>query len=291
MFSQFRQAVEGFAPPPPRRTDSQDVARSGSPGPGHLPKSNSLPDARVPKSNLEERLRAKLAAAESSRSSSSSPIPVSQHPLSPTSTPLPPSPPLLPAPTSTFNVDTPLNLASGVYPRVQSPQQFSVSPTTDSVTQKAIPLPTETAEENDDGADISDAFSLPVDKTVKEMVYAMPVSNGIDLTVQDELAKIDANDTDMESLQTRLKLVEQRFTGIYCVSAVQNVTCNCADTSVLDVSTSFKRLQAEKLAADTVLRELSPLQTMQDVDSLRDYLQNVALKTEVRFLVTIISNV
>jgi hypothetical protein len=226
MFSQFRQAVEGFAPPPPRRTGSQDVARSGSPGPGHLPKSNSLPDARVPKSNLEERLRAKLAAAELSRSSSNSPVSVTQHPLSPTSTPLPPSPPVLPAPISTFNVDTPLNLASGVYSRAQSPQQFSVSSTTDSVTQKDVPLPTETAEENDDGADISDAFSLPADKIVKEIVLSVPVSNGIGLTVQDELAlpKIDANNTDMESLQTRLKLVEQRFTGIYCVSAVHNVT-------------------------------------------------------------------
>jgi hypothetical protein len=57
---------------------------------------------------------------------------------------------------------------------------------------------------------------------------------------------------------------------------------DCADTSVLDVSSSFKKLQAEKLAADAVLRELSPLQTMQDVGALRDYLQNYGLKTEVR---------
>jgi hypothetical protein len=56
---------------------------------------------------------------------------------------------------------------------------------------------------------------------------------------------------------------------------------NSADTSVSDVSTSFKRLQAERLSADAVLRELSPLQTMQDIDGLRDYLQNLGLKTEV----------
>jgi hypothetical protein len=56
---------------------------------------------------------------------------------------------------------------------------------------------------------------------------------------------------------------------------------NSANTSVSDVSTSFKRLQAERLAADAVLRELSPLQTMQDIDGLRDYLQNLSLKTEV----------
>ena len=48
-----------------------------------------------------------------------------------------------------------------------------------------------------------------------------------------------------------------------------------------DVSTSFKRLQAEKAAADRVLRELTPLETVQEVDALRDYLQNLTLKTEV----------
>ena len=51
---------------------------------------------------------------------------------------------------------------------------------------------------------------------------------------------------------------------------------------VVDVSTSFKRLQAEKLAADKILQELTPLQSVQEVESLRDYLQNMTLKTEVR---------
>jgi hypothetical protein len=57
---------------------------------------------------------------------------------------------------------------------------------------------------------------------------------------------------------------------------------NCTNTSVLVVSTSFKKLQAERLAADAVLHELSSLQTMQDVDALRDYLQNQGSKIEVR---------
>ncbi|KZT72738.1 hypothetical protein DAEQUDRAFT_543432 [Daedalea quercina L-15889] len=64
----------------------------------------------------------------------------------------------------------------------------------------------------------------------------------------------------VEGLQKRLKLVEQRFA---------------------DVSTSFKRLQAEKLAADKVLQELTPLQSLQEADSLRDYLQNMNMKTEM----------
>lgn len=52
----------------------------------------------------------------------------------------------------------------------------------------------------------------------------------------------------------------------------------------LDVSTSFKRLQAEKLAADAVLRELTPLESLQESDALRDYLQNMSAKAKVNSL-------
>ncbi len=51
----------------------------------------------------------------------------------------------------------------------------------------------------------------------------------------------------------------------------------------VDVSTSFKRLQAEKLAADRVLRELTSVESVMDVEALRDFLQNMNLKTEVRY--------
>ncbi|RXW23492.1 hypothetical protein EST38_g2394, partial [Candolleomyces aberdarensis] len=64
----------------------------------------------------------------------------------------------------------------------------------------------------------------------------------------------------VEELQQRLKLVEQRFT---------------------DVSTSFKRLQAEKVAADSVLKELTPIDTIQDSPGLRDYLKNLKSKQEI----------
>ncbi|KAJ7706097.1 hypothetical protein B0H17DRAFT_919676 [Mycena rosella] len=66
--------------------------------------------------------------------------------------------------------------------------------------------------------------------------------------------------TDVDALQERLKLVEQRFS---------------------DVSTSFKRLQAEKAAADAILRELTPLETISDSQALRDFVQNVILKSEI----------
>lgn len=47
------------------------------------------------------------------------------------------------------------------------------------------------------------------------------------------------------------------------------------------MSTSFKRLQAEKAAADAVLKELSPLETISDSQALRDFVQNAVLKSEV----------
>ncbi|KAK0198383.1 hypothetical protein F5146DRAFT_86985 [Armillaria mellea] len=49
----------------------------------------------------------------------------------------------------------------------------------------------------------------------------------------------------------------------------------------LDVSTSFKRLQAEKLAADAVLRELTPLESLKESDALRDFLQNMSAKAKM----------
>jgi len=49
----------------------------------------------------------------------------------------------------------------------------------------------------------------------------------------------------------------------------------------IDVSTSFKKLQAERLVADTVIRELTPLEDTKDIAALRDYLTNVNMKVEV----------
>ena len=50
---------------------------------------------------------------------------------------------------------------------------------------------------------------------------------------------------------------------------------------MLDVSTSFKRLQAEKVAADRVLAELTSVESIKEADALRDFLQNMNLKVEV----------
>jgi len=74
--------------------------------------------------------------------------------------------------------------------------------------------PTERIEETDNGADISDALAPPSDKAVDK---GEPISQGIDHSIhmKPTLPKMDPNDMDVESLQKRLKLVEQRFTGMF----------------------------------------------------------------------------
>lgn len=50
---------------------------------------------------------------------------------------------------------------------------------------------------------------------------------------------------------------------------------------ILDVSTSFKKLQAERRGIDGVISELTPLEGSKDVAALREYLTNVNMKVEV----------
>ena len=49
---------------------------------------------------------------------------------------------------------------------------------------------------------------------------------------------------------------------------------------ITDVSTSFKRLQAEKLAADAVLRESTPLESIKDTEGLREFLSQIKTKEQ-----------
>ncbi|KAF8523131.1 peroxisomal membrane anchor protein conserved region-domain-containing protein [Hysterangium stoloniferum] len=65
---------------------------------------------------------------------------------------------------------------------------------------------------------------------------------------------------DVEKLRERLKLVEQRFT---------------------DISSSFKRLQAEKDLADQVLKDHTPVESILDVDTLRDHFKNMKMRAEI----------
>ncbi|KAL5640958.1 hypothetical protein ACGC1H_001438 [Rhizoctonia solani] len=76
-------------------------------------------------------------------------------------------------------------------------------------------------------------------------------------TIQNQLSAEGDEDT---KLQERLKVVEERFS---------------------DISTSFKRLQAEKVAADKLIKEVTPLEGITDLDGLRAYLTNQKMKVEL----------
>ncbi|KAL0580384.1 hypothetical protein V5O48_001629 [Marasmius crinis-equi] len=363
MFSQFRQAVETFAPQQRKSIDAE--GNSGDPaspgqvaenGLSHLRSSSTSQRSASPapksnmntpkKSTLEERLRA-AAAKKHDSSSRTSPSPsvsstvVKDHPLSPTSTPLPDSRPTSPSTTDipppsisdlaaapsptdasksvteetqpvpakaqhgdsvsstsipTEPISDPLSASSTT--EVQrgdavssaaaaepTTDPLSNPPTTDTLVASAgtdIPeLPgkaetkldplveannTEDIEETDSGADgtVEDEENEENDKPSVEEPPSEPIptpSADIDDAVpkQESIASTGSSPT-VEELQERLQLVEKRFN---------------------DVSTSFKRLQAEKLAADTTLREFTPLETFQDNTALREYLENVKMKVEI----------
>lgn len=413
MFSQFRQAVEGFAQPQPRRSqdlngddnrftsgphDAQSarqsqstnqladaalnnmrrsfssqrpgspLSRSSSPVSSSIPKSNSTPDPGLRKFTLEERLRASFSVGDASNATSpaissraspvSNAVVVTQHPLSPTSIPLPASPVILPAaappppvsdtqpsdlPSDSSSFSLAANFlqdASEELPQAPTDVPLTLSPEEAPATEYSVSLPTSVSvstrtEENpqllDDlpadadtalpsevhssgSGDIDGNANIPIHTDVSaslvlevhgpdsdidgttdvpihtdaspSLVPVIQVSDSADIDgnadipIQIEVSTSDSDDekieqppenlvivpsskcseADVEALQERLRLVEQRFS---------------------DVSTSFKKLQAERSAVDDVIRELTPLEDVDDATVLRDYLSNVNMKTEL----------
>ncbi|KAK7058901.1 hypothetical protein VNI00_001525 [Paramarasmius palmivorus] len=351
MFSQFRNAVESFAPQPRRSIDETHNSgedRANSPGQlaehafTNLRKSfaSQRPASPAPKSGgtrsqkstLEERLRAvAFTIGDASNgttpdpSARASPAPsrteVKDHPLSPTSTPLPESRPTSPpadanafnspsidsvaavgekevssAPeaNSTTEAEQHSSKAAGtpaeeVHTPVLEPTDVpvdttdakpDVDPKSDTETKEASETEQPVAAEKSDivkDAVTEDSNTTDLDPVVDTSEVTPPLTNEVvteksDTTLDTAVDILDSTNVPsgvstprvdsptVEKLQERLQLVEKRFT---------------------DVSTSFKRLQAEKLAADAILRELTPVESTKDTDSLRDYLQNMKLKIEI----------
>ncbi|KIL70758.1 hypothetical protein M378DRAFT_484230 [Amanita muscaria Koide BX008] len=244
MFGQFRQTVA--APVPRRSTDSSPDPGSSRPTtPSQLAESavmnlrKSLVSQRqqaaspVPRTSasakklsLEDRIRARLIAADASnarksddRSSSpsraSSPARLSDPPASHDSVP-PKSPSLVPLP--------------------DSPELSPVLENTLLDEPTSIIEPTGNSHEREGKVNA-------VEEKVDPLATVPPV-----------VARPEFS-ADVTLLQERLKQVEQRF---------------------LDVSESFKKLQADRAAADAVLLEFTPLQSIQDTIALRDYLKSIA---------------
>lgn len=250
MFGPFRQTVA--APVPRRSTDSSpdpDSSRPTTPlSSSQLAESavmnlrKSLASQRqqaaspVPRASasakklsLEDRIRARLVAADASNarksddrssnpSRASSPARLSDPPASHDSVP-PKSPSLVPLP--------------------DSPELSPVLENT------LLDEPTSILEQtgNSQAANEREGQVNAVEEKVDPLATVPPV-----------IARPEFS-ADVTLLQERLKQVEQRF---------------------LDVSESFKKLQADRAAADAVLLEFTPLQSIQDTVALRDYLKSIA---------------
>ncbi|KAJ7181737.1 hypothetical protein C8R43DRAFT_1055509 [Mycena crocata] len=274
-------------PPPPSRTRSVD----GSASTGQLaesalsnlrkslahqrpasPGQKSPPPPRAHKSTLEDRLRATFTVGEASSettpatSSRVSPAPPAVDRLeeasvltadsepstgaiiSPSSTPLPesrvsspiqPEPPHVLAPPPSFEPDASVDVSGDPPASADVPITADTPASANVPTSADVPIsPTPQSAHTDRVAALeAEVASSPPDTQPSDVPVA-----------------------DVDALQARLKLVEQRFS---------------------DVSTSFRRLQAEKAAADAILRELTPVESVGDSQALRDFVQNVVLKSEI----------
>ncbi|TFK77030.1 hypothetical protein BDN72DRAFT_866834 [Pluteus cervinus] len=193
-----------------------------------------------PKLNLEDRLRA-IASEGHARSPitpSESAKPavfaaLSSAPLSPRSVPLPDSP-VIPQSTTMSGLEEETPIGPNEMP-------LSVSfPLTENLTvSEPEPSPEKpTSEFEESHAERQqDGDTIPQNSNIPEQP-SQPVT-----------------ELDVDSLQSRLKQVEQRFA---------------------EVSGSFKRLQAEKLAVDTVLKEFTDIHSISDVPGLRAHFQRAA---------------
>ncbi|KAK2461858.1 hypothetical protein APHAL10511_006321 [Amanita phalloides] len=247
MFGQFRQVVGSLETPAPRRSadippdDLPNGSRPSTPlsstqlaesALNNLRKSiaaqrgqNASPVPRTPSSSkklsLEDRLRASLAPGDVKQSAP--PIPNSQN-----------------------------------APSLADPQHISSSSHVSTcVSPRLIPLsdsPLLSPELEKPLEDIIAQTSNVIQEYVQDRSKAMLMNENEDCP---NIFSDGIEQTDIESLQERLKQVERRF---------------------LDVSESFKKLQANKAAVDDVLHDLTPLQTADDTVALCHYLKSLISK-------------
>ncbi|KAF8216144.1 hypothetical protein K438DRAFT_1926517 [Mycena galopus ATCC 62051] len=210
---------------------------------------------------------------------------VTEHPLSPSTMPLPESrvsspielqepapilvalPPPEPVPTPSEPVPHPAPVAAPPLPTESVPLPSEpIQPLSEPVPAPAeptqplsepVPPPSEPVQQR---PELIEAVSPKPHALQFDQVSALEAEVTLPPATPDAHPEEASRVADVDALQKRLKLVEQRFS---------------------DVSTSFKRLQAEKAAADAVLKELTPLETISDSQALRDFVQNIVLKSEI----------
>ncbi|KIY72822.1 hypothetical protein CYLTODRAFT_428824 [Cylindrobasidium torrendii FP15055 ss-10] len=213
--------------------------------------------------SLEERLRASFNNSHSPtehKKDELPPPPADEQPHSPRLIPLPVSPPLdtqPPLPLESISEAEPVVILNEPAPK-PIPSSEAAVPTPEPSSDISQPQPKYavefvTQDEEPSSNASGENLSTNICQPEPEQANLPDMDSDIDLPspASDPLGA----SINVEALQERLKLLEQKFS---------------------DVSTSYKRLQAEKLASDTVLQELTPVPNISDQAALRNYLGGLA---------------
>lgn len=246
MFSGFRSLVEELAGPEPRRVPQESsttdravsrsgsldsagtqtlsssqladsalsnlrkslaIQRSGSPSRSKSPEQGAV----LPKSNLEERLRAKFAIGDASngttpsasaRASPAPPAAAIDHPLSPRLTPLPESPLQSPA----VEVDVPAVFALNISPDIHAPKPSPQVPAAPPATELGHTAPSAVTGPGKEAVESKQVGSSEPSAPSEEAPKGHSVLEPLPIDSPSDGANVD-------TLQQRLKLVEQRFAG------------------------------------------------------------------------------
>ncbi|KAL0951091.1 hypothetical protein HGRIS_007829 [Hohenbuehelia grisea] len=258
---------------------------------------HSQSDKDVRKMNLEERLRANFTIGDVSTgttpaaSSRASPKPETPARVtSPSSVPLPDTPPMSPLvaasnpPPIAEEIPKSPEPASSLEGDTAPEPSLNVSEKSERHPEAEIPLPEDEAVESTPAADdtdsekpdhplgdVADSAAVPdgterpdeatqVDVSSPKNTVPETENNSDEVPPTENSTQPPADSDNVDALQERLRLLEQRFS---------------------EVTDSIKRLQAERDLTDKVVREATPLKSSQNSDELRDYLQNVQQKLEM----------
>ena len=237
------------------------------------------------KLSLEDRLRASLAKEAAENKSVDPPLPPLCEEIDPTRIPLPLSPPpepaasVLPAPSIPEQLLTPVQAEERV--ETAAVEQPVLKPAEDLPRPRlSDPITPSKPTFSEDQA-IHPPSTPPTPPARSPNPPATPNSwhkeqkHAYYSTVSSPLEPVHPEHDPLES-STRLNGAQNRLDGLSATTRAES-----DGPLIPDIPTAFNRLQAERNAADTILREFTPLESMSDAQGLRDHLQNTKLKLDV----------
>ncbi|KIY47014.1 hypothetical protein FISHEDRAFT_46168 [Fistulina hepatica ATCC 64428] len=273
-FANLRRSLDFVAPAQRRRAQSpgNNLSSVRSPSAARTPSVPIPSPLSGRKLNLEERLRAKFTIGDESNQTSPDPSarasPSISPSISPRSSASNESFPLQkdhasPPDVSSSSPDPPSPIPGTTLP-FSDPDLCSSSPSSsrDELATKDLPSSNDAQKDAEAPADEQHAGDADLPKSLESLAEASsdPPARRPELDTSVPSTSESSSSHNVDAMQERLKLVEQRFA---------------------EVSASFKRLRAEKTAVDVILQDLTPIDTLSDSEGLRDYLKNLTLKNEV----------